>query len=72
MKTKANAASSSTAHSSPAQTRQARLIQWVVNLPRLTRIVLAAVLALAVGVSSIVGVVRIGDAGAESVWGRQG
>ena len=33
--------------------------------------VIVAVLALAVGVSSIVGVVRIGDAGAEAVWGRQ-
>jgi membrane-associated PAP2 superfamily phosphatase len=30
-----------------------------------------AVVALAVGISSIVGVVRIGDAGAEAVWGRQ-
>ena len=33
--------------------------------------VIVAVLALAIGVSSIVGVVRIGDAGAEAVWGRQ-
>ena len=33
--------------------------------------VIVAVLALVVGVSSIVGVVRIGDAGAEAVWGRQ-
>jgi len=33
--------------------------------------VFVAVLALAVGVSSIVAVVRIGDAGAEAVWGRQ-
>jgi ABC-type branched-subunit amino acid transport system permease subunit len=31
--------------------------------------VLVAVVALAVGVSSIVGVYRIGDAGAQSVWG---
>lgn len=48
MKTKANAAPSSPAHSSPAQTRSARLIQWMIHLPRLTRIVLAAVFALAV------------------------
>jgi hypothetical protein len=34
--------------------------------------VVVAILALAVGISSIVGVVRIGDAGAEAVWGRQG
>jgi hypothetical protein len=33
--------------------------------------VVVAVVALAVGISSIVGVVRIGDAGAEAVWGRQ-
>jgi hypothetical protein len=33
--------------------------------------VIVAIVALAVGVSSIVGVVRIGDAGAEAVWGRQ-
>ena len=33
--------------------------------------VVVAILALVVGVSSIVGVVRIGDAGAEAVWGRQ-
>ena len=33
--------------------------------------VIVAIVALAVGVSSIVAVVRIGDAGAESVWGRQ-
>lgn len=31
-----------------------------------------AVVALVVGVSSIVTVVRIGDAGAKSVWGREG
>lgn len=30
-----------------------------------------AIVALAVGISSIVGVIRIGDAGAEAVWGRQ-
>jgi hypothetical protein len=34
--------------------------------------VVVAIVALAVGISSIVGVVRIGDAGAEAVWGRQG
>jgi hypothetical protein len=39
--------------------------------PRAAVTVFVAVLALAVGVSSIVGVVRIGDAGAEAVWGRQ-
>jgi heme A synthase len=33
--------------------------------------VIVAIVALAVGISSIVGVVRIGDAGAEAVWGRQ-
>jgi hypothetical protein len=33
--------------------------------------VVVAIVALAVGISSIVGVVRIGDAGAEAVWGRQ-
>lgn len=33
--------------------------------------VVVAIVALVVGVSSIVGVVRIGDAGAEAVWGRQ-
>ncbi len=34
--------------------------------------VVVAIIAVVVGVSSIVGVVRIGDAGAEAVWGRQG
>ena len=34
--------------------------------------VMVAIVALVVGVSSIVTVVRIGDAGAEAVWGRQG
>jgi hypothetical protein len=33
--------------------------------------IVVAIVALLVGVSSIVGVVRIGDAGAEAVWGRQ-
>jgi len=32
---------------------------------------IVAIVALAVGVSSIVAVVRIGDAGSEAVWGRQ-
>ena len=40
--------------------------------PRTAATVVVAIVALAVGVSSIVGVVRIGDAGAEAVWGRQG
>jgi uncharacterized membrane protein len=39
--------------------------------PRKLAAAAVAVVALAVGVSSIVGVVRIGDAGAEAVWGRQ-
>lgn len=34
--------------------------------------VVVAIVALVVGVSSIVGVVRIGDAGAHAVWGGQG
>jgi hypothetical protein len=34
--------------------------------------VVVAVVALAVGVSSIVGVVRIGDSGAHAVWGPTG
>jgi hypothetical protein len=37
--------------------------------PRPVAVVIVAVLALAVGVSSIVGVVRIGDSGAHAVWG---
>jgi hypothetical protein len=40
--------------------------------PRKATAAIVAVLAIAVGVSSIVGVVRIGDAGAQAVWGRQG
>jgi hypothetical protein len=39
--------------------------------PRTVATVIVAIVALAVGVSSIIGVVRIGDAGAEAVWGRQ-
>jgi ABC-type Mn2+/Zn2+ transport system permease subunit len=34
--------------------------------------VIVAMVALAIGVSSIVGVYRIGDAGAQSVWGQGG
>ncbi|OBF34105.1 hypothetical protein A5724_18035 [Mycobacterium sp. ACS1612] len=51
------------------------VLHWLTNRsdkPRTVLTVIVAVLALAVGVSSIVGVVRIGDAGAEAVWGRQG
>ena len=51
------------------------VLHWLTtrsDKPRTAAAVFVAVLALAVGVSSIVGVVRIGDAGAESVWGRQG
>ncbi|MDT5018069.1 MAG: hypothetical protein QOD39_4229, partial [Mycobacterium sp.] len=50
-------------------------LQWLESRsdkPRTVAAVIVAVLALVVGVSSIVGVVRIGDAGAEAVWGRQG
>jgi hypothetical protein len=32
--------------------------------------VIVAVVTIMVGVSSIIGVVRIGDAGAQAVWGR--
>ena len=39
--------------------------------PRTVATVVVAIVALVVGISSIVGVVRIGDAGAEAVWGRQ-
>jgi hypothetical protein len=39
---------------------------------RTIAMVIVAVVALAVGVSSIVGVYRIGDAGAQSVWGDGG
>jgi hypothetical protein len=50
------------------------VLHWLTSRsdkPRAAVTVFVAVLALAVGVSSIVGVVRIGDAGAEAVWGRQ-
>ncbi len=39
--------------------------------PKRTLAVIATVLAVVVGVSSIVGVVRIGDAGAQAVWGTR-
>jgi hypothetical protein len=50
------------------------MLHWLTSRsdkPRTLATVLVAILALVVGVSSIVGVVRIGDAGAEAVWGRQ-
>ena len=40
--------------------------------PRRVATVLVAVVAVLVGVSSIVTVVRIGDAGAQAVWGERG
>lgn len=40
--------------------------------PRRAATLVVAVLALVVGVSSIVAVVRIGDAGARAVWGTDG
>jgi formate-dependent nitrite reductase membrane component NrfD len=49
-------------------------LHWVTSRsdkPRRAAAIIVAVLALAVGVSSIVGVYRIGDAGAQSVWGQQ-
>lgn len=51
------------------------VLHWLASRsdkPRTAGAVIVAVLALVVGVSSIVCVVRIGDAGAEAVWGRQG
>ena len=50
------------------------VLHWLTaksDKPRPAMVVIVAVLAVVVGVSSIVGVVRIGDAGAEAVWGRQ-
>ena len=50
------------------------VLHWLAGRSDKSRTVAAiivAILALAVGVSSIVGVVRIGDTGAEAVWGRQ-
>ncbi len=49
------------------------VLHWLTNrsdAPKTAAKVVVAVLALVVGVSTIVGVVRIGDAGAEAVWGR--
>ena len=49
------------------------VLHWLESRSDKSRTVAAAivaVLALVVGVSSIVCVVRIGDAGAEAVWGR--
>jgi hypothetical protein len=40
--------------------------------PRKAAAIVVAVLALVVGLSSIVAVVRTGDAGTEAVWGRTG
>lgn len=37
--------------------------------PKRALAAVAAVLAIAVGVSSVVGIVRIGDSGAQAVWG---
>jgi ABC-type branched-subunit amino acid transport system permease subunit len=51
------------------------VLHWLENRSdkrRTIATVIVAVVALAVGVSSIVGVYRIGDAGAQSVWGRGG
>jgi len=51
------------------------VMQWLEGRSdkrRTAATVILAIVALAVGVSSIVTVVRIGDAGAEAVWGRQG
>lgn len=42
------------------------------DTPRKAATVVVAVVALVVGVSSIVTVVRIGDAGAQAVWGETG
>jgi ABC-type branched-subunit amino acid transport system permease subunit len=50
------------------------VLHWLENRsdkPRTVATVMVAIVALAVGVSSIVAVVRIGDAGTEAVWGRQ-
>ena len=51
------------------------VIHWLERRSDRRRTVATAVVAIAalvVGVSSIVGVVRIGDAGAHAVWGGQG
>jgi hypothetical protein len=39
--------------------------------PKRALAVVAAVLAVVIGVSSIIGVIRIGDAGAQAVWGER-
>jgi predicted membrane protein DUF2231 len=51
------------------------VLHWFENRSdkrRTVATVVIAIVALVVGVSSIVGVVRIGDAGAHAVWGGQG
>ena len=51
------------------------VLHWLENRsdkPRTVATVVVAIVALAVGVSSIVGVVRIGDSGAHAVWGGRG
>jgi uncharacterized membrane protein len=50
------------------------LVHWRENRsakPAMTTNVVVAILAIAVGVASIVQVVRIGDAGARSVWANE-
>jgi hypothetical protein len=51
------------------------VLHWLTSRsdePRMAATVFVAVLALAVGVSSIITVVRIGDSGAHAVWGGGG
>ena len=51
------------------------VLHWLENRsekPRTVATVVVAIVALVVGVSSIVGVVRIGDSGAHAVWGGGG
>jgi hypothetical protein len=51
------------------------VLHWLTSrsdTPRTAATVFVAVLALAVGVSSIITVVRIGDSGAHAVWGGAG
>ena len=48
------------------------VLHWLTSRsdkPRMAATVFVAVFALAVGVSSIITVVRIGDSGADAVWG---
>jgi uncharacterized membrane protein len=50
------------------------VLYWLENRldrPRTVATVVVAIVAVVVGLSSIVGVVRIGDAGSHAVWGRQ-